>query len=175
MRAQKHFDADKHMSSTKDMTQAERGVSLQNSDPESSEFKKISTSVLHEATNIEPYNLPENSQCVHETEADNIPNRDITGCANNRKRIDSTPGTTQIGDESLIRLDRVEAWLAKKSCIAQEDSRVRCDARESHDVDIKTRRAMQALDEPIGKSVGRQSGDSLKKQQDQLHGIGGWL
>ena len=109
MRAQKHFDVDKHMSSIKGMTQIERGVFLQSPDQESSEAKKFSTSLLYEATNNEPYSPPKNSQCVHETKTVSIPNRDITGCANNRKRIDSTPGITQIGDESLARLDRVEA------------------------------------------------------------------
>ena len=130
--------------------------------------------VIHEATHIEQLETARHPQSVRVTRVLESITRSTTTIASTRH--DSDHGKIRSGHESPSRGDRVETWFSETShnLRCQEDMRLR--ARRFFDLDAETKRALRALEEPMGQSGSDGRGGSWRKQQGEreLQWIGEW-
>ncbi|KAK5092864.1 hypothetical protein LTR70_006030 [Exophiala xenobiotica] len=137
-------------------------------------LKGLNSVVIHEATHIEHRETARHPQSVRVTRVIESDTRSTTTTANSRH--DSKHKEVLFGHESPSRGDRVETWFSETSHNLRCQEDMRSEARRFFYVDAETKRALQALEEPMGQSGSDGRGGSWRKQQGErgLQWIGGW-
>lgn len=156
------------------MTRLERQFAPKVSCQKTYPLKGLNSVVVHEVTHIEHRETARHPQSVHVTKVLESPTKSTTTIASTRH--DSKHREVLSGHESPSRGDRVETCFSETSHNLRCQEDMRSEAPRFFDLDAETKRALRALEEPMGQSGSDGPGGSWRKQQGEreLQWIGGW-